>query len=442
MNWSNRLRQGGACAALAMFTAVGWSGQSLAQTELKVGYMKHPIHEASVAMMEKWAEANDVELIKIPMAYDIFQEKVTATLTSGGDQFDVIWHNDDWGQLWEKWVEPTDDIPGMDKVAKHPLDAFINDDGKVTVVPMAHTVGTFFYRTDLLEEDEVPTTFEELVEVSKRLQEEGEVKWGYVGGMKMNHTWFSFWWTMWSNDCDIFLPIHERDNAVLEENGWQPAIAEPCQQEIVEFWWDALHEDKISPPGMTSYGRDEANAIFMAGDAAFTLVDSTHYGDFNDPNKSRVAGNVGMAKFPVGPQGDAAGRLERDLGLGDPPGHARGAQAGRQGDAGRHAERHRRPGAAVGGDRRAAAQHGGLGRHRRAGPGVRQAQGGGVRGPYPDALGLLLPELAGGAQGLLGRGDRGGHRHARGHPGGPQGRRADRARRRGRQLTRQPGIAI
>ena len=148
----------------------------------------------------------------------------------------------------------------------------------------------------------MPTTFEELVEVSKRLQEEGKVKWGYVGGMKMNHTWFSFWWTMWSNDCDIFLPIYERDNQVLEENGWAPAIAEPCQQEIVEFWWDALNEHKISPPGMTTYGRDEANAIFMAGDAAFTLVDSTHFGDFNDPNKSRIAGKVGMAKFPVGPR--------------------------------------------------------------------------------------------------------------------------------------------
>jgi ABC-type glycerol-3-phosphate transport system substrate-binding protein len=304
MTWSNRLRLGGACAALALVAAVGWSGQSLAQTELKIGYMKHPIHEANVAIMEKWAEANGVTLTKIPMAYDIFQEKVTASLTSGGDQFDIIWHNDDWGQLWEKWVEPTGDVEGMDKVAQAPLDAFINDDGEVTVVPMVHTVGTFFYRTDLLSEDEVPTTFDELVEVSKRLQEEGAVKWGYVGGMKMNHTWFSFWWTMWSDQCDIFLPLFERDNAVLEENGWQPAIAEPCQQEIVEFWWDALHEHEISPPGMTSYGRDEANAIFMAGDAAFTLVDSTHYGDFNDPNKSRIAGNVGMAKFPVGPQRD------------------------------------------------------------------------------------------------------------------------------------------
>jgi ABC-type glycerol-3-phosphate transport system substrate-binding protein len=305
MTWSNRLRVGAACAALTMIGAVGWAGQTLAQTELTIGYMKHPIHEASVAMMERWAEANDVTLVKVPMAYDVFQEKVTASLTSGGDQFDIIWHNDDWGQLWKKWVEPTDDIAGMDKVAQSPLDAFINDDGKVTVVPMAHTVGTFFYRTDLVSEDEVPTTFEELVEVSKRLQEEGKVKWGYVGGMKMNHTWFSFWWTMWSNNCDIFEPIYERDNKVLEENGWTPALTEDCQKEIVDFWWDALHGNQISPPGMTSYGRDEANAIFMAGDAAFTVVDSTHFGDFNDPNKSRIAGNVGMAPMPMGPRNDA-----------------------------------------------------------------------------------------------------------------------------------------
>ncbi len=284
---------------LAAFV-VGGAGALSAAQELQIGYMKHPIHEANVAIMEKWAKANGVKLIKIPMAYKIFNEKVTATLSSGGAQFDVIWHNDDWGQQWKKWVEPLDDVTGMDKVAIKPLDAFINDDGKFTAVPMVHTVGVFFYRKDLVSEDEVPTTLDELVEVSKRLQSEGKVKWGYVGGMSMNNSWFSLWWSTWANNCDIFLPIYERRNAVLEKNGWSPAIAEPCHQEIVEYWWDAMNTHKISPKAMTSYGRNEANAIFMAGEAAFTLVDSTHYGDFNDPKKSKIAGQVGMARFPMG----------------------------------------------------------------------------------------------------------------------------------------------
>jgi len=53
---------------------------------------------------------------------------------------------------------------------------------------------------------------------------------------------------------------------------------------------------------MTTYGRNEANAIFEAGDAAFTVADSTFWGEFNDKNKSLVAGKVGMAKFPYGPR--------------------------------------------------------------------------------------------------------------------------------------------
>ena len=36
--------------------------------------------------------------------------------------------------------------------------------------------------------------------------------------------------------------------------------------------------------------------------AAFTLVDSTHFGEFSDPKRSKIVGNIGMAPFPVGPR--------------------------------------------------------------------------------------------------------------------------------------------
>lgn len=293
----------GLAAALGMLTL----DQRVAEAqerEIKVGYMKNPIQDASLDMMEKWANANNVKLTRVPMAYSVFMEKVTTTLTSGNDQFDIIWHNDDWGQLWKKWVETTDDIKGMENVDQWPLDAFWNDDKKMTVVPMAHTVGTFFYRKDLIKPEEVPKTFAELVSVSQRLQKEGKTKWGYVGGMSMNNTWFSFWWTTWANKCDILMPMFERNNDKLKAGKLEAAITQPCHQQVVEYWWDAINTHKISPPGMTAYGRNEANAIFMAGDAAFTLVDSTHFGEFNDPKRSKIVGKVGMAPFPVGPNAD------------------------------------------------------------------------------------------------------------------------------------------
>src|SRR5229473_1154909 len=258
-----------ACAAGISLAAGGASAQ---QKELRIGYQPNPIQEASIAMMEKWGAKNGVKIIKVPNSYGVYVEKMTAFLTSGSDQYDVIWHNDDWGQLWAHLLEP-----------------------------MGHTFGVFYYRTDLVKENEVPKTWAELVSVSKKLQAEGKVKFGYVGGMSMNNTWFTWFWSMWTDNCDVLLPAYERANAVLAKNGWKSALNEPCMRQVAEFWWDAINVHKISPRGMPSYDRNEANAVFMAGDAAFTVGDSVYWATFNDPAKSKVAGKINIAYFPLGP---------------------------------------------------------------------------------------------------------------------------------------------
>src|SRR6185295_9122101 len=133
--------------------------------------------------------------------------------------------------------------------------------------------------------EKVPKTLEQLVTTSKKLQADGKVKFGYVGGMAMNHSWFSWFWSMWGNNCDVLMPPYERDNKKLAEAGWKSGLTEPCMQQTVEYWWDAINTHKIVPRGMPAYDRNEANAIFMSGDAA----------------KSKIAGKIAAARFPLGP---------------------------------------------------------------------------------------------------------------------------------------------
>jgi ABC-type glycerol-3-phosphate transport system substrate-binding protein len=159
----------------------------------------------------------------------------------------------------------------------------------------------FFYRSDLVKPEEVPKTLEQVVTLSKKLQADGKVKFGYVGGMAMNHSWFSWLWSMWGNNCDVLMPFYERDNKKLAEGGWKAGMTDPCMQKTVEYWHDAINVHKISPRGMPAYDRNEANAIFMAGDAAFTVADTLWWGTFNDPNKSKIAGKIAAARFPLGP---------------------------------------------------------------------------------------------------------------------------------------------
>jgi len=278
------------------------------QKELRIAYQPNPIQEASIDMMIKWGKANDVKIVKVPNSYGVYVEKMTASLTSGSDQYDVIWNNDDWGQLWAHLLEPMDDVEGLKLADPWGIDPIIfnNKDGKPTTVPIGHTSTVFFYRTDLIEESELPKTWDDMRKISQKLQSEGKVKWGFAGGMAMNSTWGTWFWTTWTNNCDVLAPVFERDNAVLAQNGWKSMMDQPCMRPGVEFWWDAINTYKISPPGMPSYGRNEGNAVFTSGEAAFTTADSVYWGDFNNPAKSKVAGKIGVAFYPLGPDRDDA----------------------------------------------------------------------------------------------------------------------------------------
>ena len=149
--------------------APGWSA-----TELKIGYMAHPIHEVSIKWMKQWAEKNNVTITPVPVSYEVYVEKMTANLTSGGDQYDVIWHNDDWGQLWGRYLEPIEDIPAAKKINKFLYEPYFVWDGHYTGLPFVETMGSFFYRSDLIKESEFPRTWDQLVKVSEALQKAGK----------------------------------------------------------------------------------------------------------------------------------------------------------------------------------------------------------------------------------------------------------------------------
>src|SRR3982074_781926 len=103
-----RLARWAMAATAAMVVAAG--GASAQVTELRIGYQPSPIQDASIAMFETWGAKNGVKIIKVPNSYGVYVEKMTASLTSNSDQYDVIWHNDDWGQTWAHLLELTDAI--------------------------------------------------------------------------------------------------------------------------------------------------------------------------------------------------------------------------------------------------------------------------------------------------------------------------------------------
>ncbi len=203
-------------AAAGLLVAGGASAQAV--KELRIGYQPSPIQDASIAMFETWGAKNGIKIVKVPNSYGVYVEKMTASLTSNSDQYDVIWHNDDWGQLWAHLLEPTDDVPGQ-QVRRE----VGHGQGRVR-----QRAGPEHRRADGPDLQRVllplrpacsPTRcrrrWRRSSSVSKKLQAANKVKFGYVGGMSMNNSWFSWFWSMWGNNCDVLMPFYERDNKKL-----------------------------------------------------------------------------------------------------------------------------------------------------------------------------------------------------------------------------------
>jgi ABC-type glycerol-3-phosphate transport system substrate-binding protein len=289
------------------------AGPAAAAGTLSIAYMPHPIHEQQLKWMKKWGAMKGVEIKPIQISSEVYVEKLTASFLAKSRAYDVVWHNDEWGQLWGVFMEPLEDMKVLSLVDRTLLvdKAMLwrQPDGQraATAVPFSETDGVFFYRKDLISAAEYPKTWADLVRVSQKLQKEGKVKWGFVGGLRYPHTAFTLLWSLWTNDCDIFAPYNERDNDVLAKHEWKSMLTEKCAREAVEFWWDNIHAHKISPPALASYTRTEADGIFTAGESFMTMNEIPLYAKYNDPAASKVAGKVAMGKFPIGPSSTRTG---------------------------------------------------------------------------------------------------------------------------------------
>jgi hypothetical protein len=61
--------------------------------------MPHPIHVAAAQVDEEVGRDEGRRDQAHPISYEVYVEKLTASFLAKSQEYDIIWHNDDWGQL-------------------------------------------------------------------------------------------------------------------------------------------------------------------------------------------------------------------------------------------------------------------------------------------------------------------------------------------------------
>ena len=125
----------------------------------------------------------DVEIIKGPTSTDLRQDMYVTSFLAGESTYDMVLMDIVWVPKFAQqgWLLPVDDwfdqearkefLPGDIKGSIY--------DGRIYRVPLQTDAGMLYYRRDLLREAGLapPKTWEEFVEIAKRLQKP-PIRWG------------------------------------------------------------------------------------------------------------------------------------------------------------------------------------------------------------------------------------------------------------------------
>ena len=194
-----------------------------------------------------------------PFETDAVSDLAISSLLLGDSPYDLLLMDVTWTAKYAAagWLQPLDPWLGADALEPLVSGARAGNriDGRLYRLPLVADMGLLYWRTDLMEAP--PRTPDDLVAISRRLQEQGKVRWGYV----------------WQGRQYEGLSCVALELIVGFGGHWGPGeagfgLASPAAARAAG-WLQQLVREGISPQAVANFAEPEALQSFEAGEAAF-----------------------------------------------------------------------------------------------------------------------------------------------------------------------------
>jgi multiple sugar transport system substrate-binding protein len=165
--------------------------------------------------------------------------------------------------------------------------------GSVYGVPLYVDSGILYYREDLLDRYgfEPPTTWPEMVEQATTIiagERDTEPSiYGFSGQFKQYEGLI----------CNMMEYIVSNGGQMIDTGRQKATVGEPPAIDAVRFVRDRIIGE-LAPEGVLTYEEPESIALFLQGHAIFHRNWPYAWEVANDPEQSRIAGKVGIARLP------------------------------------------------------------------------------------------------------------------------------------------------
>ena len=255
---------------------------------------------------EAWAEetGHEVEIVSTPNSTTdrlaLYQQMLAA---GAGDidiyQIDVVWP----GILAPHFI---DLAPYADGAENAHFPEIVNNNvvnGELKAMPWFTDAGLLFYRRDLLEKHgaEVPETWEELAETAAAVieAERAEGNTGLNGFVFQGKAYEGL-------TCNALEWVASHGGGTIVDEEGEITINNPnAARALAEA---ASWIGTIAPEGVLAYTEEEARGVFQSGNAVF-MRNWPYAWALGQADGSPVAGRIGVAALPRGPEGRHVGTL-------------------------------------------------------------------------------------------------------------------------------------
>lgn len=205
-----------------------------------------------------------LEIVEAPSDSNQVEDLYTSSFLLGNSPYDVVYMDIVWTPKfaaagWLRDLSDRLDATDAEPYLKGDIAGGIYQD-KLYRLPFRSDAGMLYYRQDLLAQAgyEPPETFDELLEISQDLQQQGLADWGYVWQGKQ-----------YEGLAAMFVEILQGNGAFwVNPDTLEVGLDQPEAIAAVEFLRTAIAR-KVSPPGVTTYAEEEARLLFQNGQAVF-----------------------------------------------------------------------------------------------------------------------------------------------------------------------------
>ncbi|GBD98645.1 putative ABC transporter-binding protein precursor [bacterium BMS3Abin07] len=244
-------------------------------------------------------ENPDIRVIREigPHSSTAFHDLLTQKLKNKSRDVDVFFMDVIWPPEFAAagWALPLDGMFPQSERRKF-LDGTIIANtykNRIYGVPLFIDSGMLFYRKDLLDEYgfQPPITWNEMVkqagEIVKKEKQGGSDIYGFSGQFKQYEGLV----------CNMMEYILSNGGRIIKLKTGKSGLTEKPALDAVRFVRDRII-GKIAPEGVLTYQEPESLDLFIQGKAVFLRSWPYAWTISNDPEKSRIAGKVGIAKLP------------------------------------------------------------------------------------------------------------------------------------------------